>query len=452
MANFQAPTDFTLKSVIIEKGGNTYEIKQLVSLFAYIEDITSPFVTAKMQVIDSAGLLQGLPIQTGDKIQISVITSFSEEPIDYSLAISSVGGRYAEQKKQTYTLTCVSPEALVDSDIRLVRNLRGNPEKIIGELLLNDIKTDKTFYSEKSKFDINISPNRRRPFSLCSTIATGSVSLKTKKSAGFFFWETRRGYNFFAADSLCATKESEFRSENLNTEAFGPYIERLGNQAGDVDSRNNILKSVFSTDMDVFTALRTGRYNSNTATFNLSTGEYKEHKYNYYDQYANQAHLGGQESLDEIPGVSENITTNEGKYMSFVIDHERWHNKLSIASPEPTDGSDEPTQYADNHGQITSYALSRYNSLKTQQCTIVIPGNPMICAGDKVDIKLINKIASSASFTDPWDKESSGLYLVSEVTHTYDTTLDRNGRFLTTIRLMRDSFGMQDQVSSHGNK
>ena len=76
----------------------------------------------------------------------------------------------------------------------------------------------------------------------------------------------------------------------------------------------------------------------------------------------------------------------------------------------------------------------------------------MICAGDKVDIKLISKLPSSASFTDPWDKESSGLYLVSEVTHTYDTTLDRNGRFLTTIRLMRDSFGMQDQVSSHGNK
>ena len=203
-------------------------------------------------------------------------------------------------KRNNHILSHVSPEALVDSDIRLVRNLRGNPEKIIGELLLNDIKTDKTFYSEKNKFDINISPNRRRPFSLCSTIATGSVSLKTKKSAGFFFWETNRGYNFFAADSLCATKESEFRSENLNTEAFGPYIERLGNQTGDVDSRNNILKSVFSTDMDVFTALRTGRYNSNTATFNLSTGEYKEHRYNYYDQYANQAHLGGQESLDEI--------------------------------------------------------------------------------------------------------------------------------------------------------
>ena len=72
MANFQAPTDFTLKSVIIEKGGNTYEIKQLVSLFAYIEDITSPFVT-QIRVVDSAGLLQGLPIQTGDKIQISVI-------------------------------------------------------------------------------------------------------------------------------------------------------------------------------------------------------------------------------------------------------------------------------------------------------------------------------------------------------------------------------------------
>jgi|TARA_B100000035_G_C21028008_1_gene567080 hypothetical protein len=448
MTQFQSPTDFILKSVIIEKSGESVDIKKLVATIAYVESITSPFVSAKLQVVDSAGLLQGLPIEQGDKIQISVLTNASEEPIDYNLSIASISYRYAEQRKQTYVLGCVSSEALVDSNMKVTRNLRGNPEKIIADLLINRLKTTKILYSEPSSYEIQMNPNRRRPFEVCSKISTYSVSPKTKKSAGFFFWETRRGYNFFAVDSLCADKDSEFKSERLQTETWGPYIERVANQESDVDSRNNILKSVFTNELDVFKSLRHGRYTSTTATFNISTGQYQEYKFGYIDQYQNQAHLGGQEEIAKIPGVNlEDVGTDiedgQGRYMSYVIDHERWHNDLSIGSPEPQDGSDSPSRYADRHGEIISYALARYDSLKTQQCSIIVSGNPLICAGDKVDIKLVNKIASVNSFVNPWDVDSSGLYLVDEVTHTYDTTEDRNGRFLTTIRLMRDSLGMK---------
>ena len=78
--------------------------------------------------------------------------------------------------------------------------------------------------------------------------------------------------------------------------------------------------------------------------------------------------------------------------------------------------------------------------------------NPEICAGDKVDVRLINKLSTEEGKKDPYDPESSGLYLVGEVTHTYDTTIGPTGRFITTLRLLRDSYGMKDRESNHSTK
>jgi hypothetical protein len=92
----------------------------------------------------------------------------------------------------------------------------------------------------------------------------------------------------------------------------------------------------------------------------------------------------------------------------------------------------------------------RYELLKHQLATIIIPGNSEMCAGDKITIKLVNKLPNAQIDKEPYDQESSGTYLIQEITHTYDSTQSTNGRFLSTLRLMRDSYG--DVESNHGTK
>ena len=87
-----------------------------------------------------------------------------------------------------------------------------------------------------------------------------------------------------------------------------------------------------------------------------------------------------------------------------------------------------------------------------QQAVIVIPGNAEICAGDKIDIRLVSKVPSTEQKTEPIDTESSGEYLIGEVSHSYDEQAGTNGKFTTTLRLMRDSFGMKGKQSAHGSK
>ena len=81
-----------------------------------------------------------------------------------------------------------------------------------------------------------------------------------------------------------------------------------------------------------------------------------------------------------------------------------------------------------------------------------MPGNAQICAGDQIDIRLRNKVPGEEAKSENWDNESSGVYLIEEVTHQYDKATGTNGQFYTTLRLMRDTYGMKDKASAHSSK
>ena len=471
MEKFGSNTDFRLKSVRVfpNDGRNPFEIRQLINSFNYVENVTNPFLSATMEVVDSAGLLSGMPIQGGEKVEISVYTSIKEEPFTYDMVIWTLGNRFVRQQKQSYTLGLISSEALINEVTRVNKPLSGNPESIIIDLIKNTLKAPKDIFSEPSKFETKLIPNRRRPFDIIASLAVKAVSSQTnytstnsnnnnetaqqvKGTGGFFFWESKRGYNFFAVDSLCADDNSKLKSKKLDSPSWGPYIERLGNQDDGADERFTIYESVFNSEINMLASLRKGKFSSMMVFFNHSTGQYEEYVYKIKDSYDNMAHLGGQEGLTLIPSNQIELSDYPTRIMSVFLDHETWYNESKPASPDPKDGGTDPTKFADWQKFYAAQSLARYELLKNQNCTIVIPGNAEICAGDKIDIRLINKLPGSEARKDPYDPESSGVYLIAEVTHTYDTTVGSNGRFSTTLRLMRDSYGLKDRPSNHGTK
>lgn len=471
MENFGSNTDFRLKSVKITPNGGSspYEMGNLVNSFNYVEGVTAPFLSATMEVVDSAGLLTGLPIQGGESVEISVSTNASEEAYTYKMVIWTIGNRFVRQQQQAYTIGLVSTEALLNEVVRVTKPLSGNPESIVIDLIKNSLKADKEIFSEPSKFETKMIPNRKRPFDLISTLCVKSVSPQTnysstnsgnsnkseqqvKGSGGFFFWETKRGYNFFAVDSLCADENSKLKSKKLNSQSWGPYVERIGNQDDGADERFVIYESIFSSEINLLQSLRKGKYSSMMVFFNHSTGQYEEYVYKIKDSYDNMAHLGGQEGITLIPSNQIELSDYPTRIMSIFLDHETWYNEAKPASPDPKDGGTDPTKFADWQKFYAAQSIARYELLKNQNCSIVIPGNPEICAGDKIDIRLVNKLPKVMAKDEPFDTESSGVYLINEVTHTYDTTVGTNGRFTTTLRLMRDSYGLKDRPSNHGTK
>ena len=463
---FQNVTDFELKSVAIAALGETegYEIKQMVNTFSYVESVTSPFIAATMTLADSAGLLADLPIQGGETVKITVQTSSKEDPEEYVMQVWKVGNRFAKNQTQAYTLGLISVEALNNECVRLIKRLEGKPEEIIAKILIENLKTDKDFIvnlngmTSPTQFAVKMLPTNRRPFDVISSLCVKSVKTgsggsagskskgdssreKVSGSAGYFFWESKRGYNFFAVDDLLTENEE-------NT--WGPYVEKPANQSDGADDRLTISQATFSSEVDVMTSMRKGKYSSLIVFFNHSTGQYSEYDYSLQDAYEDMKHLGAQNTPSLIDFGGKTIADYPTRIVSTLLDHESWYNDPGIASYEESDGAEEPSEYCDFHKHFAAQALMRYELLKTQMATIVVPGNSEICAGDKINIKLINKAPAERTKDETFDPESSGIYLIEEVTHTYDSTKSTNGRFTTTLRLMRDSYG--DVESNHGTK
>ena len=137
MENFQSTKDFKFSGVELTpvNASDPLDITGLVSKVTYVESIYLPFVSATMVIVDSVGVLQGLPIQGMEKVKFSVKTNIREEEFEYNLRIWKVANRYAQQNKQVYTLALVSEEAIVNETIRVNQRLQGNPESIVLKLL-----------------------------------------------------------------------------------------------------------------------------------------------------------------------------------------------------------------------------------------------------------------------------------------------------------------------------
>jgi len=184
--------------------------------------------------------------------------------------------------------------------------------------------------------------------------------------------------------------------------------------------------------------------------FNHSTGKYEEYVYNIKDSYDSMSHLGNQESVSLIPTNQAELSSKPTRIMSALLDHEAWFNDPQVA--DPNQNSENPNKFADWVKYYAAQSVARYDLLTNQEAEMVIPGNPFISAGDKVNVLIQNKLADKARAEQPWDKESSGIYLVKEASHVFDFLTGTNGVLKTTLQLFRDSYGMKSDPSDKGNK
>ena len=478
-----------IRCVMSRKGKKSVGFgSDMVAGFSISESLEAPFMGGALTVSDSKNLINEYPIQGGETINIELKTSFSDIPIEYNFVISRIGIREVKNKKQLYTLILVSPELLVNESMQVQDPLEGNPETIIEKMLGREyLNSTKKLFSEPSRFEVKLNPAKIRPFDIIAKIIKRSVSSKTtytgkkyktyeenrqnrpnsnskpiKGSAGFFFWETRRGYNFFSIDALCDTSENGkfiFKDKKegdkesrprLQTQAWGPYVETIANTQASGDQRFIISDAMFTSEIDLMSSLRRGKYSSLIVFFNHSTGQYEEYTYKIKDSYDNMAHLGGQTSVSLIPVNTEELSVKPTRVMSAILDHETWFDDPKIGNPDDPK-ADNPTEYADWIKYYSAQSVARYDLLQNQEATMKIPVNPLICAGDKIAVALQRKAPDFAKEQKPFDTESSGVYLVKEVTHTYSFVVGGvTGNGYTTLRLFRDSYGTEIEPSKHG--
>ena len=446
----------------------------------YHEDIFWPAFGATMTVVDNQeNLISSMPIQGFEK----VVMEFEDvlgETYAYTFRLWTVQNRIQRERRNVYTLGLISEAGLRNETSRVNSMIEGNTSTKVKELLSKRLNIPEgQIDAEASATSIKILPTKKTPFALIRSLQHKTVSERTGKigaaqnppdkveirygrggtgisktvtktdvnpeiaekatgTAGYLFFQTRKGHVFRSIDSLVSS-DDEFNGKppvNLEDPFF---MSRAAVAEGD-ETRKRIQEINFGNELNIMKKLREGAYSSLCCFFNINTGEYEEQVYRLEDMWDNMAHMGsqtklgsGQKTLSEFPS----------RIMSTIVNHETQYMGSKVASNEDKHGGDGDNSYPDWQKQFLTQGIARLGILFNQELTISLTGHLELCAGDKVEVRIPNQMPDDEK-RPVWDPEHSGTYLIKKLNHQFNIP---GKSVYTVLELIRDSYGIKDQES-----
>ena len=327
--------------------------------FQYNEDIMWPSYGGTMTIVDNEeNLISSMPIQGFERVVVEIDDATGKACYVYNFRVWTIRNRVSKERKQIYSLGLISEEGLINEGIRINKIIEGNTstqvQKILNDYLnVNSLLVD----TEPSATSIKLLPTKKSPYSVIRSLLPRTISEKTGSAmkvnssgaassttnssksdvnpqtaekatgtAGYLFFQTRRGFTFRSIDSLVSSTD-EFNGSPPISDIFYYQAARKGDP-----SLFRIQEVAFTKEIDILKKMRQGAYSSICCYFNINTGEYEERVYSLKDMWKDMAHLGSQTKL---PFGQEQLSKYPSRVMSTVINHENWYLSL-IHISEPT--------------------------------------------------------------------------------------------------------------------
>lgn len=447
------------EEIVIESNDRkrTVDIKSGVVGIDYYEDIFSPTITAKIYVAntgdtiaspDSDGnsdgpkqsIYNGLPLRGGERVGIKIAPNSSTNTgLDFAtnsskyLYVSSITDVISESQREIFTLHLVSREAITNETSRVGKKYKVDStiDASVQDILKTYLKTDKIGKIDKTKNKYGFIGNLRKPFTVLVWLASKSVPDSSGDStAGFVFYQTQDGFQFRSIDGLITQPaKAKYGYTEVNQSEF-EYQGTPEIQSNDF----KILNYSVSKNQDLIAKLRMGTYSSYRIFYNPLTFNFTDPGKRVFQlkDYAGGNSLGSPfgEDPSQLPKLNDSADLGLGDVPSRILTQ-----VLDIGTLEKdakTTENADPTKYQ-------SQSLMRYNLLFTQTVSMIVPLNTNLRAGDVIDCQF-PKVSRQSK--EEFDTETSGLYMIKELCHHFDTT----GSY-TSMKLLRDTFGQSSSNS-----
>ena len=432
---------FTIKS---NDGARTIDLRGGIVSFSYFENVFSPMITAQVLITstgnvitdedgDLVSIYNGLPLRGGEKVSIK-IPSNSENNVDLEFTeekgnefyVASITNVLIEAEKEIFTLNLVSREAITNETSRVGKKfpssepISDSVKEIIEKYLLSQKNVD----VDETQNPYGFIGNLKKPFTIITWLASKSVPGNVggkSATAGYFFFETKEGYHYRSIDSLVSQDPYEIEY------TYTPGV--VDNSDPDKDFK--ILSYETKFNQNLIQNLERGAYCTYRMYYNpLSMGFTKPEQGTFkVSDYAEKMENLGKDFEIFLPPVdkkNESLGDVPSRYITGVLDYGTLERKGSRSRAKNAD----PMEY---HSQ----AMMRYNTIFTMQLEATIPLNTNLCSGSVIKCKFA-KITTDK--TKVIDDEQSGLYMIKELVHYYET----RGSF-TKLKLIRDTMGKKDK-------
>tara|TARA_B100000945_G_scaffold47797_1_gene33482 strand:- start:43 stop:1326 length:1284 start_codon:yes stop_codon:yes gene_type:complete len=366
----------------------------------------------KITCVDTNGLLDKLPIRTGMSVELSFrhASLENEEVFEFSqannnnLIIVNIDNATHQDKRQMYTLTCITPTTLSNHTTRVSNKYKGAISKTVGTILTSILGADPSRQVVKPTANVyDFCGNFTRPINLINRLATKAVTPKSEEESpekglcGFMFFETQKtGYNFRSIREMME-KESDF-----------PVYEKVG--AKDAMNTNPFtLASTpkFRESQDLIKKLRAGQYQTSNMVYNIM-----DRNVNFY---IHKSETDGEVASSADEQVSRRI--------------------LSVLDLGSTTAKDnELAELAEKVNWRQAHAASQYQLLYSQMLDVTIPMNLNLEVGMTLNFKFpdLNTGEGTTAGVTP----SSGKYLIARLSHEFGNP---RGDF-TGLTLVREHY------------
>ena len=421
----------------------TVDISSGVIAFTYFENIFSPYLTARVIVTNTGGSIKGkdgrlqsiyngLPLRGGERVVIKVASNsnnnigldFSKKPSDY-FYVASVTNVLIDEGTETFTLNLVSREAITNETVRVGKKFPTS-QKIsdsVKDILKNYLKVDKIDGVEETQNPYGFIGNMKKPFTILTWLASKAVSGESKSSedssAGYVFYETKKGFSFKSIDSLMEQKPYK------KTFKFTPGVI----SSNDAKKDFKILRYNIDRNQDLIGKLERGAYSSyrfyiNPVSFKPVISVFKS------DDYVGKtSNLGDKEV--SLPKIDKNSDRTLGDLPTRIF-----VGMLDVGTVEKdasNKGWNNSVERNADPAKIHAQSMMRYNQIFTQVVEIQIPLNTNLNAGSVVRCEFPQLATTKRKETDP---ETSGLYMIKELAHYFDG----KGSY-SKLKLVRDTYG-----------
>ena len=444
MASIKEKSTFKELSISNPRTDAAADLKSGLIELKYYESILSNHVTSTMVLGDTGNtigegknrkdLLNGLPVRGGEPVRIRVLDKDDNElkfvGKDGAFYVNRIKNIITDTRKTLMQFDLCTKEFIGNEQVRVQKRYSGKISETVKKILKDVLKTKKPQDIEEVANSYNFIGNLKKPLYTLTWLASKSIPADGDygKSAGFFFFETKDGYQFKSIDSLIGPTRGGGSADSKDSKKY-----EFTNLPDKREGFGKILKYNVNQNINLHEKLTIGAYNSRFVFFNPYTFDVKHKDISMKDnQSGGKVKTAGTELDFVAPEFTQSITRG----FSAVLD--------VGTLPTGKDGKEQIDNWRkkkdETNDRVTDrmiQAITRYNQIYSISVDIMIEGDFSLKAGDTIYCEFPNVSAQ----TKEQSKETSGLYLIASLCHKVTPS-----QTYTSLNLIRDSFGRKKGV------
>lgn len=371
--------------VLSSQRGSLDLTTSFVSASVY-ESMFTPGVTADIEVLDTQDLI-GKLVLLGDETVQFIFSGPNFVDANFTFALYEIGGmnQLASQRAKTYTLKCVSEEAMYAKTNYVQKSYNDLCSEMVTDICQTYLKTSKRVEVEQTRGTQKVLIPHKSPFEAINLVKSRAVSAEENRSSSFLFYETREeGEQILRFSTL----ESRFATDPVKSfkQSGAISIDFLSMEQDTNILSFSIPQQISSIDRIIFGGPR------RITTFNFTTWEF--------------------EVNDVQTSDTDYEDGGEGTNVSSKFKNKYYDAKIPPQSLIPVDISQRPSTFIpEASADFQAYiAQILQNALR-----IRVPGDTKLAPGVTIECTLPNRSAETTEMQE--DPLMSGKFLVSRIHH-----------------------------------